>query len=164
MLLFSLGNVIAQWGELYSRHPLLQSGVTFVHIAALVTSGGLAIATDWVILRSGKEDEAARRLHLMDMRRTHRTVTTGLGLVFASGLLQFLADLDTFLGSKVFWGKMILVGALLVNGLLMLRAETAVERDPASDVGWSRLRRVAAASVTLWMLITLAGATLVNVQ
>jgi hypothetical protein len=164
MLLFSLGDVIASWGELYRKHALLQSGVTFVHIAALVTSGGLAIATDRVILRSGGDDEAARRLHLKDMRVTHRTVATGLGLVFLSGLLLFLADLDTFLGSKVFWGKMILVGALLANGLFMLRAETAVERDPASDAGWIRMRRVAAASLTLWLLITLAGATLVNVQ
>lgn len=164
MLLFSLGDVIAQWGELYRKHTLLQSGVTFVHIGALVTSGGLAIATDRVLLRSGAEDDAARRLHLKDMRATHRTVATGLGLVFASGLLLFLSDLDTFLGSKVFWGKMTLVGALFVNGLLMLRAETAVERDPASGAGWNRLRRVAAASLTLWMLVTLAGATLVNVQ
>jgi hypothetical protein len=50
----------------------------------------------------------------------------GLGIValdrgVAAALLA--ADLETYLASRIFWSKMALVGALLVNGAFLVRVE-----------------------------------------
>jgi uncharacterized membrane protein len=163
MLAMTLGGLIEGWGQLYRNHATIETGVAFVHIGGLVGAGGLAISSDRAILRSSREDAAGRQLRLKDLAATHRPVLIGLSLVFASGLLFFLADLDTFLTSWVFWLKMGLVAALMVNGRLLLSAERAVERDPTSEPGWQGLRRRAATSLLLWLVITLAGTALVNV-
>lgn len=133
-------------------------------LVAWVGAGGLAIASDRAILRSSGGQVARRQVRLEDLADTHRPVLIALSLVFASGLLFFLADLDTFLTSWVFWLKMGLVAMLMANGLLLLRAERAVARDPNSAASWRGLRRRAATSLLLWLAITLAGTTLVNVS
>ena len=163
MLAMTLGGLIEGWGHLYRDSATLQTGVAFVHVGGLVGAGGLAISSDRAILRSSREDAAGRQLRLKDLAGTHRPVMISLSLVFASGLLFFLADLDTFLTSWVFWLKMGLVASLMVNGWLLLRAERAVEHDPTSEPGWRGLRRRAATSLLLWLVITLAGTALVNV-
>jgi hypothetical protein len=63
-------------------------------------------------------------------------------LSFISGLLMMAADLDTFLPSWVFWVKMALVAALLVNGATMRGLERRLSQpgDEREDQ-WHRLRR-----------------------
>lgn len=155
---------VEAWSELYRNSATLQTGVAFAHIAALVTSGGLAVAQDRGVLRVPAGDVPAREQRLHELRTSHRTVLFGLAIVFASGILFFFADLDTFLTSKLFWAKMAFVAVLVVNGLMLRSAERRAEGDPASDPAWSRLRSHSWASVSLWVLLTLGGTALVNVS
>jgi uncharacterized membrane protein len=161
MILEGLTALVAPWASFYSDHAIVRTGVTFVHVGGLLTSGGLALASDRAVLRA---TEADRPLRLADLGTTHRTVVVGLGLVILSGVLLFLADLETYLTSWVFWTKMGLVVLLLVNGLLLLRSEQALEQNLDLEGGWSHLRRRAIASVSLWLLITLIGTALVNLS
>jgi hypothetical protein len=92
--------------------------------------------------------------------RAHRSVIVALVLSLLSGLALLAADLDTFLGSWVFWAKMWLIVALLVNGALMTRSERRL-REGRTDQ-WGRLRVLAFTSLFLWLVITYAGVALVN--
>jgi hypothetical protein len=60
------------------------------------------------------------------------------------------------LNSTLFWIKMGLFILLMVNGLLLVRAERAAARDDVR--GWSRLTTTSMMSIALWFLITLLGA------
>jgi hypothetical protein len=162
MLAGVLSTAVSGWAHFYSDSTVTQDTVTFVHIGGLVVSGGLALASDRSILRASREAPAVRALRLADLDRAHRQVVVGLGFVFATGVLLLLSDLDTFLGSWIFWVKMGLIALLLTNGALLLRAERRVGMDPEADGGWRSLRRGALLSITLWMTITAAGAALVN--
>ena len=164
MILDGLTALAAPWASFYSDHAAVRTGVTFVHVGGLLVSGGLALASDRAVLRTGQATEGERRLRLRDLQTTHRPVVAGLSLVVLSGVLLFLADLETYLTSWVFWTKMGLVALLLGNGLLLLRSEQALERNPDLEGGWGHLRRRAAASVSLWLLISLIGTALVNLS
>ena len=86
---------------------------------------------------------------------------SGLVFIFLSGVLLAAADLPTYLESRVFWTKMALVAALLVNGTVLVRAE----RQAASGrvAGLRRLHQASAISLALWFLTTLLGTALPNV-
>ena len=87
------------------------------------------------------------------------------GAVDAEGIEveQVLSDIETFWGSPIYWTKMGLVVALLVNGFVMTRAETTlVHDDSTTAAGWRTLHRTAIASLGLWFLITALGIALVN--
>ena len=49
--------------------------------------------------------EPYRAAQLATIRSAHRIVIGGLAILFATGLLLFAADVDTFLPSKTFWLK-----------------------------------------------------------
>ena len=68
---------------------------------------------------------------------SHRVVAPALAVVVATGLLMTASDTGTFLGSRLYWSKMGLVGLLLLNGLGLLAAERAFagERRGGSG-GW----------------------------
>jgi hypothetical protein len=150
------------WGEYYGDHPLLETGVTFAHLGGLVLSGGIAVASDRLVLRGGGPGANERPIALAVLGTSHRAVIAGLAVVALSGILLFLADFDTFLTSWLYWAKMGCVALLLGNGLLLQRAERTLRVDAASPDGWARLRRGAVVSLTLWLLITLLGTALVN--
>jgi cytochrome b subunit of formate dehydrogenase len=94
------------------------------------------------------------------LKRTHVIVVVGLAALFVSGLLLFAADLETFVHSRVFWLKMVLLVMLLANGVVMLVAERRVRRGDVR--AWRHLHTVAVSSLVLWFVTTLAGAALSN--
>jgi hypothetical protein len=178
-----LVNALAPWNEFYSHSPTAQTIVQFLHIGGLLFAGGLAIAFDRGSLRAMRTPvelskqtmermgtsvlervaTASRMTHLEELAAVHRWVTSGLAIVLVSGVLLLTADIEAFLGSWVYWIKMVLVIALLVNGRQMNQIEHQLREDPSEESpAWGRLQRVAIRSLALWFTITLAGIALVN--
>ncbi|HWE43410.1 MAG TPA: hypothetical protein VG432_12935 [Gemmatimonadaceae bacterium] len=160
----ALARLVDPWSKFYSHSKTTETIVTFLHIAPIVIGGGIAIALDRASLRLRHEEPGARERHLAELGSVHPIVITALVVSLVSGIALLAADLDTFLGSWVFWVKMALVAALLANGALMTRLERALAA-PGSGTSeqWRRLRRNAITSLALWLTITLAGVILTNV-
>ena len=159
-----LARLAEPWAHLYADSKTVATIVTFGHIASLLMAGGLAVTTDRATLRALRLAAAERGRHLEELAGVHRLVVGGLALSVITGVLLFASDVETFVGSWIFWLKMALIGVLLVNGYVMTRAEGAL-RDDADEAApsWAHLRRSALVSVGLWYAITLAGVALVNV-
>ncbi|HEU4891886.1 MAG TPA: hypothetical protein VFT47_10070 [Vicinamibacterales bacterium] len=156
-----LAAALEWWSSLYSNHATVRTAVSFAHIGGLLGGGGCAIAADRATLLLPRDDAAARLVLIDAIRRAHRVVLGGLLLLFVSGVLLLGADVETYIASRVFWLKMALVGALLVNGALLVRAERRVAGLETTH--WRRLRRASLASLALWLLTTLLGAALPNI-
>jgi hypothetical protein len=149
------------WASFYGDSHLAQTLVTFAHIGGVVVGGGTAIATDRVTLRMASDVD--RRRHLLDVSLVHRVVIASLAVIVVSGVLLFASDVEAHWGSPVYWTKMALVVALLVNGARMQRIERAAAAEsvpPAAQ--WSAFRGTAIMSLVLWLAITLAGVALIN--
>jgi hypothetical protein len=156
-----LSRSVDWWTTIYSNHAALRTVVAFVHVGGLLGGGGCAIAADRATLLLTHTDPEPWDAHLASIRRAHRVVVLGLAFIFISGALLAAADLATYLDSKVFWIKMALVGALLVNGTVLVRAERqVVSGQPA---GLRRLQQTSVISLALWFLTTLLGTALPNV-
>ena len=149
------------WGSYYSNHAVLRTLVAFAHIGGLVIAGGAALVADRGILAAIRRGEAERRSLLTSVRSTHAVVLFGLVVVMASGVLLFAADVDTYLASRLFWTKMALIVLLMINGLVLTRAERLA--SAGDHVSWGTLRWTAIASLALWTLTTLTGTGLLNI-
>lgn len=162
----ALVDLVQPWASAYSDSKLLSTIVTFLHVAALVVGGGLAIATDRGTLRALRAGGETRARQLAELSGAHRLVVGGLVLATVSGLLLLAADLETYWGSWIFWLKMGLILLLLLNGGVMVRAERALRRETETGSGqesaWQRLRMTAISSLMLWLVITFVGVALVN--
>ncbi|HEX2602154.1 MAG TPA: hypothetical protein VHL32_08565, partial [Gemmatimonadaceae bacterium] len=95
------------WNSFYSDSKLVNTIVTFVHVASLLVGGGAAIAADRDTLRAASWGETERSHHLAELRALHRVVIGALVLVVLSGLLMLAGDIESFWGSKVYWTKML---------------------------------------------------------
>jgi hypothetical protein len=157
----ALVTLFEPWASYYSDSHLAQTLVTFAHIGGLVVGGGAAITADRGTLRMASDVD--RRRHLLEIGRSHRLVIMSLAIVVVSGLLLLASDLETYWGSRIYWLKMALVAALLVNGARMQRVEQTVTLESVvSSAQWGALRGTAMASLVLWLAITLAGVALIN--
>ena len=156
-----ISSFLENWTSFYSNHAAIRTFVGFFHVGGLVLGGGCAIAADRSILLASKRNTAEKSSQVEALRGTHRIVLISLGLVIASGLLLFAADSDNFLHSVLFWVKMGLMAALMINGFLLVRAERRAETDILG--AWRTLTITSTVSVALWMLTTLAGAGLPNI-
>jgi hypothetical protein len=155
-----LNNLLSTWASFYANHAALRTGIEFLHVGGLAGGGGCAIAADlatFVIVHDGSPVQTAQ-LDLLS--RAHRIVTLGLAALFVSGLLLFAADVETFLYSRIFWLKMGLIVALLINGAALRHSDRRVQRGEVRLP--TRIRRTAMVSLVLWFLTTLAGVALLN--
>jgi hypothetical protein len=159
----ALAKLVAPWASFYSHSKIAATIVTFLHIAPIVVGGGLAISLDRSTLRVSHDAADARARHLTELGSVHRFVIVALVVSFLSGIALLAADLETFLGSWIFWVKLGLIAALLVNGGIMTRVERSLS-GPAGgrEDQWRRLRVLAITSLVLWLTTTFAGVALVN--
>lgn len=148
------------WSSIYSNSATIKSAVLFGHVGGLVSGGGLAIATDRATLAAHRIGIDAVRREADRLGGIHGVVIASLVVVLVSGLLLTLADLDAYLAAPVFWIKMALVGALLVNGVLLRWSGRAAGGGHAR--AHNTLVAAARASLILWFATTLAGAILPN--
>jgi hypothetical protein len=144
------------WSAMYSDHQAVSVAVRFLHLAGLLVGGGTALAADRHLLAAMRRDTVARTAALGLVGASHRIVIPALALMAFTGLLMATADLETYLSSRLFWIKMIIVGLLLVNGAVLVLTERAAAGS-GGDRPWARLRRVSVASVVLWLSALLAG-------
>jgi hypothetical protein len=157
------------WAKIFSDSRAVSSTVTFLHLGGLLFAGGLAIASDRATFRATRGTDEDRSRLLEDLRNAHAWVLSGLSVIFVSGLLLALSDVKTFGNSPIYWTKMSLVVLLLANGSLLQRTEqklrsgTLLTQSTAPRKRlWSKLRFAAAASMTLWTAIVLAGVVLIQ--
>jgi predicted MFS family arabinose efflux permease len=155
-----LTGLLESWNALYANHAALRTGVEFLHIGGLVAGGGCAITADLATIAAARARSATLAVQLRLLKRTHVIVILGLSALVLSGLLMLAADVDTFLYSRIFWLKMGLMGALLINGVALVRGERGAGH--AETQAWTRLHFIATTSLVLWFLTTLAGAALSN--
>ncbi|MDQ2668276.1 MAG: hypothetical protein M3Z05_20085 [Gemmatimonadota bacterium] len=156
----SIATFAEPWNKVFSHSKVVSAGTLFFHLVPLITAGGVAFAADIATLRAFRAGAAERSRQVAALAATHRWVVLGLAVSFISGILLFLSDVETFLGSIYIWIKLGFVALLLINGFVLLRIETALARNAVDDEQWNRLRRVSMLSAFLWIATTLAGVVL----
>ena len=158
----ALARLAEPWNSLYSDSKAVSSAVLFLHLVPLLLAGGAALTADRATIRAARGSVEDRTRQLRELGRVHRVVLGGLALSFVSGVLLFLADVDEFLGSPVFWVKLGFIGLLLLNGFMMTRTEKALGSGGNETALWGRLRTISVLSLILWMATTLVGVVLTN--
>jgi hypothetical protein len=159
----ALVDLFQPWADFYGHSKLAETVVVFAHVGGLLLGGGIAVASDRAALRALRRSADERAMQRHELATAHRWVLAGLALVALSGVALVLSDIETFWDSPIYWTKMALVLALLVNGYLITRAEAALDGDASDGApGWRALRRTAATSLGLWFSITALGIALVN--
>lgn len=161
-------HVIADpWGHVYNDSSVLQGGMLFLHFGALLFAGGYAVASDRWVLRARQAAAHQQHVVLDELAEIHRPVVVGLAVLVATGLAMALADVDTLLTSPVFWIKMGCFALLLINGLMLRRAEShlrAVNLHAPEQAArwWKSLRGSALRSMSLWLITVLLGTLLTS--
>ena len=153
-------NLADPWAKVFAHSKAVSAGVLFLHLAPLIFGAGAAFAADRATLRVGRAGVAERARQLRELSAIHRVVLSGLALSLVSGVLLFLSDAETFLGSVFFWIKIALVSLLLLNGFMMVRTEKALAGAGDDDALWGRMRTIAIVSAILWLATALAGVVL----
>jgi hypothetical protein len=153
--------LVSWWAALYSGSAILRTLVAFVHVAGIVSGGGAAVVADRATLRATRKGTLAGRPQIDAIHATHRIVLVGLTAVIVSGVLLFAADVATYAPSRLFWIKMGMVAALMINGTVLVG--TGRGKRPADERMRRTLRWTAGISLALWFLTTLAGTGLPNI-
>ena len=159
MFLTILVGITAWWSSYYGNHQLASVTIRFVHLAGLILGGGTALVADRQILRVIRAGSEEREAVLVHVHRAHVQVVWCLFVVAAAGIVMTAADTATFLVSKLYWIKMVLVGLLIANGVVMLVVERRT-RQVGVSVGWPRLVAVSTISAILWLTILFLGTLL----
>lgn len=148
------------WASVYSNSVAIRTAVSFAHFGGLLVGGGTAIASDLDMLAALRHADVPPPAEVGRFRNTHLVVISSLVVVVTSGALLLLKDLDALLESRPFWIKMGLFVLLLLNGLLVVRAERHAASGTRDAAG--QLRFAAIASLVLWLAVTLAGTVVPN--
>lgn len=91
-----VSHLLARWAHFYGQTRAVSAAVTYLHLVGILSGGGLAIAADAAALRLSPDTVADWPRELDRLAAVHRWVVGGLAVIFASGLLLLLAEVDTF--------------------------------------------------------------------
>ena len=155
------------WQRLYAHSTIVATLVLFGHLAGLVVAGALTFSTEAGALRLDPADGGERLRYLRAASPARVAIALALAVAMVSGLLLFLADLEAFAVSPVFWTKMLLVALLLANAFIASRLDARLLREDDTalqrhDGLWRRRRASAWAAAVLWFALVLAGSALAN--
>jgi hypothetical protein len=154
------------WQKLYAHSTLVATLVLFGHVAGLLVAGALTYSTEMGALRLDPADDAARQRYLRIASPARSVIGGALAVAMISGCLLFLADLEAFAVSPVFWTKMLLVVLLLVNAAVASRLDARllheVDAARAQDGLWRRRRASAWTTAVLWFALVLSGSALAS--
>jgi len=156
-----ISHLVAWWAAFYSGSAVIRTLISFVHLAGLVGGGGAAISADRATLKATRRGLRVTREQIDAIHQTHRVVILGLAGVIVSGVLLFAGDVATYAPSKLFWLKMVMVAALMINGAFLVRVGHRVQRP--DERTRRTMRWTAGLSLALWFLTTLVGAGLPNI-
>jgi hypothetical protein len=159
MLLTVLVGITAWWSSYYGNHQLVSVSVRFLHLAGLVMGAGTGLFADRQVLGAVRAGSQEREAVLATLNRAHAHVVSWIIVVGSTGVLMTAADTSTFLVSKLYWIKMVMVGILIANGLAMLLAERRA-RQVGVSAGWPKLVAVSAISAILWLTTIFLGTLL----
>lgn len=155
------------WQKLYAHSTVVATLVLFGHVAGLVVAAALTFSTEASALRLDPGDDTERRRYLRFALPARRAIGIALGVAMSSGILLFLADLEAFAVSPVFWAKMLLVVLMLANVGIAARLDARLIRG--DDVAahrhgrlWRRRRLSAWATAVLWLALLLSGSALAS--
>ena len=163
MIIDALVAAVSPWHDWYAHSKATSAAVNWVHLSALLVGGGMAIASDRMVLRVGRANADDRRRTLSEFSAIHRPVLLALAVAALSGVAQTLADVQTYFVSPTYWIKMGLIALLLLNAWALARTAKALLLDPSpGNRRWKRLTGGAVASIMLWLGTTLAGVLLTN--
>ena len=179
-MLETLTTLLLPWSELYADSAWIPTTVLAVHMLALFTGGGIAIAADRRVLLSTPSTREAYQAAAEDLRTTHAIVIGSIAIMVVSGVSLAASDIGTFAVSKVFWAKMATFTVLITNGAFMRRTESRVlaaataataagvaidptTQSPSPHVPWVVLKRSAAVSLVSWFGIVLLGVVLSDI-
>ena len=152
------------WQKLYAHSTIVATLVLFGHVAGLLVAGALTFSTEAGALRLDPADDGERRRYLRALSPSRGAMALALGVAMVSGVLLFLADLEAFAVSPVFWAKMLLVVLLLANAVVASRLDARLlrENDKPHDGLWRRRRASAWATALLWFALVLCGSALAS--
>ena len=105
-MLETLTTLLLPWSELYADSAWIPTTVLAVHMLALFTGGGIAIAADRRVLLSTPSTREAYQAAAEDLRTTHAIVIGSIAIMVVSGVSLAASDIGTFAVSKVFWAKL----------------------------------------------------------
>ncbi len=179
-MLETLTTLLVPWSELYADSAWIPTTVLAVHMLALFTGGGIAIAADRRVLLSTPSTREAYQAAAEDLRTTHAIVIGSIAIMVVSGVSLAASDIGIFAVSKVFWAKMATFTVLITNGAFMRRTESRVlvaataataagvaidptTQSPGPHVPWAVLKRSAAVSLVSWFGIVLLGVVLSDI-
>jgi hypothetical protein len=153
------------WQQLYAHSTVVATLVLFGHLAGLLVAGALTFSTETSALRLDPADEGARRRYLHAVSPSRSAIAIALGFAMINGVLLFLADLEAFAVSRIFWTKMLLVVLLLANTVVTSRLDARLLRADGAATGddtalWRRRRANVWATGVLWFALVLSGSAL----
>lgn len=167
-ILLQVASVLEPWKTYWHDHDAVSTAITATHVAAIVIAGGLAIGADRTTLRFMRRSADERFMHAEELHAVHRPVLMALAAVVVSGLLMAGSDIQEFAEKPIFWIKMGLILVLLINGAMLQKSEARVLRGtatppvPSNEAEWARIGTYARVSMTLWVVITIAGVILAS--
>ena len=142
------------WSSYYGNHQAVSISIKALHIAGTMVGGGAAISLDRQVLKALRQPPGERHLVLAQLQGEHRVVLPALVLLLLTGIMMTGSDLDTFMGSTLFWAKAALTVVLALNGLVLVAAESSARSTPTA---WGRVAASATVSLALWLVILYLG-------
>jgi len=155
-------HLLSPWAELYGNYTIVAMIVMTLHLLALLIGGGFAVSADHATLQARAVGGAERDRQLDRLARTHTIVVAALAVSFVSGLMLAAADVEVFAASPLFWIKLGIVAALLINGGVLRSVENRMRFGEPTEQRWRRLALVSRLSMVLWVVAVVAGVALTD--